>query len=313
MKALVLEAADQLVLRDIAEPVPGPDESLIKMEIAGIGGSETLALQNPGIRPLPNVMGHSVVGTNPDGVRVAVNPLSGCGSCGWCEREAAHLCDNWQMIGVHSHGALAEYVVVPDSAVEKVPGELSWEQASFIEPFANSISAWEKVSQDLGDGHVLVIGAGSLGLGIVACSAPDQSSDQILVVEPSAERMAAAEHLGGQTCHDTETRQFDVVFDTVGSVETRALALRLANKHARVVSMGFAAPVHDVAMNELIRNEHRLMGSFAYSHDQFKRAIDLASAVDSQFVTNLGWEQVGSVLRGFADQDHKIVRAALRP
>lgn len=312
VRALVLEAAGRLELQDTPDPIPGPGESLVTVHVAGIGGSETLGLRSPGIRPLPSVMGHSIAGTTADGSRVAVNPLLGCGCCRYCAMGSMQLCDDWNLIGVQRNGGLAEQVAVPDSALEGLPDNLSWEQTAFIEPFANSISAWDKVVPGVGD-RVLVIGAGGLGLGLVACAQQDTPDARIEFIEPSSQRTAAAEQMGGESSRDLDARRFDVVFDTVGSAESRTLALRLADKGARVVLLGFATPAHEVAMNELIRHEQRLIGSFAYSADQFKRAIELAARAHAQCVTNLDWQQVPDVLRDFDEGSYEIVRGALRP
>ena len=54
-------------------------ETLIKVELCSISGSEYMALANPGVRPLPHIMGHGITGTTPQAKRVAVCPLRGCG------------------------------------------------------------------------------------------------------------------------------------------------------------------------------------------------------------------------------------------
>ena len=62
MKGLVLLGPCELVPKDIDEPSPAAHEVVINVEITGMGGSESAAFQNPGIRPLPNIMGHSICG-----------------------------------------------------------------------------------------------------------------------------------------------------------------------------------------------------------------------------------------------------------
>lgn len=312
MKALVLEAANRLALREVEEPVPATGEEVISVSIAGLGGSETLALANPGIRPLPNIMGHGFAGTTSDGRRVAVNPLVSCDDCKYCHRDQRHLCDQWTLIGVQRNGGFAERVAVPTSSLVEIPEDMSWAQASFIEPFANSVGGWEKVFP-ASDASVLIIGAGGLGLGLVACANADDRERPVEVLEPSENRMKAVVDLGGVSCVDGETRRFDVVFDTVGSAGSRFLALRLADKGATIVALGFKAAVQEIPVNELIRHEHKMIGSFVYTADQFRTSLALAAQMNDQYVTELGWPEVHDALIKFQKGEFSIVKAALRP
>ena len=86
----------------------GPDEVVIDVAVAGIGGSEYLGYNNPGIRTLPNIMGHGFAGTTAEGRRVAVNPLRSCGTCAYCRQGLGQLCDDWHLIGVQSDGGFAQ-------------------------------------------------------------------------------------------------------------------------------------------------------------------------------------------------------------
>ena len=62
LRALLLEGERRLVLSEINSPEPNVGETLISVEIAGVGGSEYQGYNSPGIRPLPNIMGHGFAG-----------------------------------------------------------------------------------------------------------------------------------------------------------------------------------------------------------------------------------------------------------
>jgi NADPH:quinone reductase-like Zn-dependent oxidoreductase len=62
-----------MVVREISNPTPLDNQTIVTVVAAGIGGSEYLGFHNPGIRPLPNVMGHGIVGVIASGERVAVS------------------------------------------------------------------------------------------------------------------------------------------------------------------------------------------------------------------------------------------------
>lgn len=310
MKALVLEGSKQLNLRDVPGPVPASGDVLVSVAATGIGGSEYLGFANPGIRPLPNIMGHGFAGTV-EGRRVAVYPLSGCGHCCYCDDERVQLCPEWSLTGVHTSGGFAQQVAVPEGALVTLPDALSWEQSVFIEPFANAINAWAQSGAGA-DWAVAVLGAGGLGLGLVAC-ASEAGCKRVDVSDPAPSRQAVAQALGSRQLKGDAEGKFDVVFDTVGSVQTRNLAIQLTRKGGRCVFLGFAAPAQEVNFSELIRHEKTLIGSFVFSMAQFRQAVQLAQRCRSEWVTNLGFAEVEPLLSRFLEDDFSVVKAALRP
>ncbi|GAB5468627.1 MAG: 2,3-butanediol dehydrogenase [Rhodospirillales bacterium] len=311
MKALLLEGRDSLVLREVAAPAPGPGEVLLSVEAAGIGGSECQALADPGRRPLPQAMGHGIVGRDPQGRRVAVFPLRGCGDCAFCRADRQQLCDDWSLIGVQSDGGFQQQLAVPEAALEVLPEGMSWQAASFVEPFANAVAAWDRSLASAGD-RVAVLGAGGLGLGLVACAA-EADCRTVELAEPAPSRRAAAGRLGAMTSASALEGGFDVVFDTVGSEETRATAIDLTVKGGRCLFLGFATPRGEIDFSALIRQQKTLIGSFVYDRPQFRRAIALAARCPDDWVQGLGFDRVEPALRAFREGRFDPVKAALLP
>ena len=311
MKALVLEDRCALNLREIDAPVAGPGETLVRVEIAGIGGSEYLGFANPGIRSLPNIMGHSIAGTAPDGRRVAVNPLRGCGACAACSADLAQLCERWSLIGVQSDGGFAQAVAVPSETLVELPENLQWEQAAFVEPFANSVNAWEISGARSGD-RIAVIGAGGLGLGLTAC-ASEAGCETLAVCDLSPTRLQAAYDLGASYVGDALAGRYDIVFDTVGSADTRQAALEATCSGGHCIFLGFASALTEIDISAVIRQQKRLSGAFVYSARQFSRALGLARLCRPDWVRTLPFDGVAPLLEGYLSGDFSVVRAALRP
>ena len=70
MKALVYTKNNEVVYRDEPDPVPGPDEVLLKVEAVGICGSDMHAYHGHDPRRVPPlVLGHEVAGTITSGPR----------------------------------------------------------------------------------------------------------------------------------------------------------------------------------------------------------------------------------------------------
>ncbi len=311
MQALLLEDSLILRLRDFDDPVAGPGEVVVDVAVAGIGGSEYLGYRNPGLRPLPNIMGHGIAGVAPDGGRVAVNPLRGCGACAFCWRGQAQLCDSWSLIGVQSPGGFAQKLSVPEDSLVALPDSITWEQASFIEPFANAVNAWDLAQADP-SAAIAVLGAGSLGLGVVA-SASAAGCKIIQVSDNSAPRLAAAATLGAEAISKQMADTYDIVFDTVGSAESRQAAAALTAKGGRCIFMGFATPTSEIDFAELIRGQKQFIGAFVYSATQFERAIALAGKTQSSWVQNLSFTDVEPLLKRYLKNDFSTLKGALRP
>jgi threonine dehydrogenase-like Zn-dependent dehydrogenase len=119
MKALVYEGPRTMTIRQIAIPSVGEDEVLIRVERAGICGSELSGyLGYNSLRKPPLVMGHEFAGSieamGPratrfqSGDRVTANPLVSCGRCRDCVTGSANLCADRILVGAGRPGAFAE-------------------------------------------------------------------------------------------------------------------------------------------------------------------------------------------------------------
>lgn len=308
MKALLLEGSKNLSLKNIDSPKLSKGHVLVSVQATSIGGSEYLAYSDPGIRPLPNIMGHGFAGIA-NGRRVVINPVQGCNNCVYCHSDFHQLCDSWSLIGVQSDGGFAELVSVPEDSVVELPDYISWEQAVFVEPFANSLNAWEMSGATNGS-SIAIIGAGSLGLGLVA-SANKAGCIDVSISEPSRNRFAAANHLGAKNVDGNKL--YDIVFDTVGSTEARKTAIELCAKTGTIVLLGFASSLLEANAGQIIRAQKRIIGSFAYSYVQFKRSIALTKQVRSDWVKNISFQDVEGILNDYLNGDFSVIKAALRP
>ena len=300
-----------LALHDIEEPEAGDNTQLITVEAVSIGGSEYLGFNNPGIRPLPNIMGHGFTGTTAEGTRVAIYPLSGCGNCQYCSTNQEQLCDEWSLIGVQTDGGFAQKVLIPNEQLCELLEDISWEQSVFIEPFANSINAWE-ISEASENDSVAIVGAGGLGLGLVSL-AHKVGCKNIHVAELSPSRINATKILGATHTAKGLNTTYDIVFDTVGSMETRNQTISSAKKGGKCIFLGFETPELTINMSEIVRHQKDLKGSFVYSRSQFRKAIELAKSCDKDWVKNISFEEVEKILVGFIDGEFNHIKVALRP
>jgi L-gulonate 5-dehydrogenase len=124
MKAAFTVEPRRMEVRDVAEPVPGPDEALVRIDAVGLCGSDLhLYLGHHPYRVYPQTQGHELAGTivafgGPYegplkvGDRVAIEPLRPCGACYACRHGHPNCCTRLQVLGVHVPGGLAELYAV---------------------------------------------------------------------------------------------------------------------------------------------------------------------------------------------------------
>lgn len=280
MCALEFSEIGVVRLVDVSEPEAKDGEVIVEIDAAGVCGSDIHGIHGGFMRVPPLIMGHELTGTV-DGRRVAVNPLISCRECGLCRSGDDQLCRERRIIGIHVAGGFAERVAVPASSLVEVPADMSASAAALIEPLAVSLRGWRHGSATP-DSRVAILGAGSIGLGVLAAALIDHVA--VTVVDLSRARLATAERIGaGHVTTDLEG-EFDVIIDAVGAEAThRASVARLAPQ-GTAVWIGNVSDIAGFDAREIVRGEQVLRGSFAYSSTDFKDAAVLAQSVDTDWV-----------------------------
>lgn len=314
MQVLVWEALGQMRPQDSPDPTPKPGWMVLDVEAAGICGSEISSfLGKNELRRPPLVMGHEfsgvVIGTG-DGVspewmgkRVVVNPLVTCGVCRFCRSGDRQLCPERKIIGVDFPGGFAEQTAVPVSNCTVITDLL---RASLIEPFACGVRAVRRSGARVGD-TTLVFGAGMIGLSIIKLLRAGGAS-RCVAVDTVASRLRWAEQWGATDTVDGSTEDavaaakrlvpagFDCAIDAVGHSQTREQSLALVRRGGRAVFVGLHSDAVTLHGNALVRGESQILGSFAYSDDDFRSAVDLA---EGGFIeTAGGWLDVRPLAAG---------------
>ena len=291
MRALVYRGPFDVAVQEVAEPAARPGHVVVEVLAVGICGSDVTAYAGRmGTAHPGDVRGHEIAGrvcaaTPPDeawlGRRVAVNPLVGCGRCGFCAQEADNLCGAQATIGVQSPGGFAERVAVPVGQLVEVPDTVSDVAAATAEPLAQAVHDVRLGLRDGPAGSALVIGAGAIGFFVVQ-AARALGVASVSVLEPAGERRAAAEVLGAGPVFATPDQAaaalarapVDVAFDCVGSETTRAQALAWTRRGGTVVLVGLHADSTALPWRDVIRREITLRGSMASTPEDFRLAVD---------------------------------------
>jgi L-iditol 2-dehydrogenase len=294
MKALVLKEYNKLVYEDVPSPQPGPEEVLVAVEACGICGSDVHGLDgSTGRRRPPIIMGHeaagviSATGSNVTaweaGDRVTFDSTIYCGRCDYCRQGQVNLCDNRRVLGVscedyRQHGAFADYVLVPQHILYRLPEGLTFEQAALVEPFAIALHAVRRAPPTFND-TIVVVGAGMIGLALVQ-ALRRTGCGRLIVVDVAPERLALAKHLGANFTLDssstaslesllelTDGQGADAAYEAVGVATTVDLAIRCVRKGGHVTLVGNVTPRVELPLQAVVTRELTLYGSCASRGD----------------------------------------------
>jgi threonine dehydrogenase-like Zn-dependent dehydrogenase len=309
MRALVFTGPSVMELQDVPRPEAAAGDTVIDVRAAGICGSELHGFRSAGFRKPPLVMGHEFAGVTPDGRRVVVNPLVSCGKCDLCSRGAPQLCRHRELLGVHRPGGFAEAVAVPQSALHDLAPEMGWETAAMVEPLANAVHAYKHAAPQPGQ-RLAVIGAGTIGL--VCLLVARHNGLDVTSVDRSGTRLDVAARLGATACSPRLEGEFDVIIDAVGLTVTRSTSVELLAPGGTTVWLGLAEENSGFDGSGLVRGEKRVVGSFAYTPDDFAAALALAPWVDLGWTTAIALEDSQRQFMALADGADEPVKAVIR-
>jgi L-iditol 2-dehydrogenase len=179
-----------------------------------------------------------------------------------------HLCENVHSMGVHVDGAVAEYALVLETNVFRMPDRMTFEQGAFCEPLACAVRGVEIAQLQLGD-TALVLGAGGMGNLILQC-AQYAGATTIIVSEPIELRRERALENGATVVVDPKTEDVastlksvrrigaDVVFECAGNLALQASAIPMARKGGTVVLFGVSRQDGTIEINPFQVNENEL-------------------------------------------------------
>jgi L-iditol 2-dehydrogenase len=304
VRALVYLGPRRMELQEAPDPSPGPGEVVVATTAAAICGSDLHGFREASPRRIPPlVMGHEAVGSIGavgDGVdpalvgrRVVLKPILPCGRCEACRAGRTNICPNGRLVGREVSGGFGERFVVPVSGVSEISAEVPDDAATLVEPLANAVHVTTRAVRDGDD--VMVIGAGPIGAlmarmageaGAARVWATDRIPARLQLVRAQGARPLETEGAEEALREATGGRGVDVAIDAVGLEATWATALRAIRPGGRVEVVGLGAGAVTVDAFAVIGKEATITGSFAWTDDDFARALRL---VEAGAIETAGW------------------------
>ncbi|MDO6565169.1 alcohol dehydrogenase catalytic domain-containing protein [Amphritea sp. 1_MG-2023] len=324
MKALVYTANNEITHRDEPSPEAAPGDALVRIEAAGICGSDMHAYHGHDPRRVPPlVLGHEACGVvlngRYKGQRVVLNPLITCGECHDCMTGRTNLCHTRTAIGLARPGALAELTTIPEANLIPIPEDMNPVHAALAEPAATALHALalaERVtSRPLSEGRALVIGAGSIGL-LVALFLKSKGCRDIVLSDTNPLRLATAAETGCCQTHNPMKDQplddsgFELVIDAVGASMTRKASVAAVKPGGVLVHVGLLDSAGELDVRKITLFEISFIGAFSYTQVDMQAAV---KALYSGALGDLAWVETRRLDEGaqaFMDLDQGKTAAA---
>ena len=307
MQAAVYRGIDDVRCETIAVPEIGAGEVLVRIDTCGICGTDLKKIHS-GSHAAPRIFGHEMAGTIAGvgegvtefakGERVMAFHHIPCGVCFYCRKQTFAQCETYKKVGTTAGfaaagGGFAEYVRVMDWIVSsgglvKVPDDIPFEQAAFIEPVNTCFKAVRLLVLEADD-TVLVIGQGSIG--VILAALARRTGATVLTSDLYPERHAIAAQYGLDRSIDaredvaaearaaTDGRGADVALVAVGADALIGMAMEAVRPGGRV--MLFASTQHGTAVFDpaaVCMDEKTLMGSYSASVAIQQEGVDLVFA-----------------------------------
>ncbi len=321
-------------LEEIPTPPIGPGELLVRVEACGICGSDVMEWYRRDRVPL--VLGHEIGGQivavgdrverYQEGDRVSATHHVPCNTCHYCLSGHHTICDTLRQTNFDP-GGFAEYIRLPainvDRGVFLLPDEVSYEEATFVEPLA-CVLRGQRLAH-IQPGHsVLIIGSGiagllhvqlarALGAGRVIATDIDDYRLEVAQQFRADAAIHAKEDLPSRLRQVNQGRLADLVIVCTGATSALAQALQSVERGGTVL---FFAPTNPgvtipISINDLFwRNDITLTTSYAGSPADYTAALELIRArsvhIGEMITHRLGLAEAGLGFQLVADAQNSI-------
>ncbi len=290
---------DRLAFVEIADPLPTAGEVRLRMRAAAFNHLDRFTLEGiPGVpveRPhvlgsdgsgIVDQIGEGVSGLRP-GDRVLINPALWDGTCEFCRAGEEALCRNFRIVGEHTQGTAAPFLVVPRRNVHPLPDAWSFAQGAAAPlVFQTAWRALTTIGHVSQGERVAIVGAGG-GATTAAVQVAKLRGARVVVASRNRTKEERARALGADdfVAFDdehpldrvlwqwSEKRGVDVIFDSVGA-PTVARSLKAIGRAGRVIVIGATAgPTVEIDLRTLFWRQASIRGSTMANAREFEEVL----------------------------------------
>ena len=309
MKALVFTNKEKLNYQTMPSPIPKEEEELIKVNAAGICGSDMHAYHGHDERRLPPlILGHEISGVIENSKEnVVINPLVTCGKCYECQNGIEHLCQTRGLIGMSKpterHGGFAEYVSVPKKNLHYTNNADLISKLALTEPTAVSYHAIQLAIQhsirSLNKSKILIIGGGAIGL-LAGLILNNLGIENYTITDTNKKRLNVCKKAANCETELPDSKKikdnnYDIIIDAVGLEKTRHQSIACVKQGGLIIHIGLSEPSGNFNFRKATLQEIVFVGTYCYTDDDFKNSLNL---IQNNNLGNLSWLDFRSLKDG---------------
>ncbi|WP_109474057.1 zinc-binding dehydrogenase [Ornithinimicrobium cavernae] len=310
MRAVVWDGpGTPMTVEEVPVPRPGPGEALVRVAATGVCHTDLHVIKGEVAFPAPGVLGHEISGHVEElgegvsglavGDRVVGAFIMPCGTCHQCEAGRDDLCEPFfaqnrlrgnlfdgtsrltrgdgSRLSMYSMAGLAEYAVVPVTALTPLPDGLPLEESAVLGCAAfTAYGALARAGGELTGRSVAVVAVGGVGSSIIQF-ARHLGADPIIAVDVDDAKLEVARDLGATVTVNSTTTDareavleatggagVDLALEVIGRPETVELGLSLLREGGQLVVVGIAAGATTAAIpiTGMVRRGLTITGSF---------------------------------------------------
>ena len=299
MRAAVFRGLEAgMHVETVPRPGPGPGEALVEVAACGLCGTDLHYLLGEAAtaKTPPIVLGHEVSGVVKElgpgatgvavGDRVLVPPVLPCGTCRLCRSGRENICPRLRMVGNHTDGGFAEFLLAPARDLVPLPSELPLAESSVIaDALSTPFHAVVNRARIRPGEWVAIVGAGGLGTG--ALQFAKLAGAHVIAIDLNPERLDRARALGAVATLNPkevdvpkEVRKItnggaDVAMEVVGSPATFTTAISTIRRGGRLCVVGYSDQAAPLPLGRLMFFEEEIVGSLGCRPADFPAIIEL--------------------------------------
>ena len=325
MRAAVYRGPSQISLETVPIPTISAREILLRVHTCGVCGTDLKKIELGLVAP-PRIFGHEIAGTivktGPEvhlfqvGDRVTIHHHVPCRDCFYCRKNLFSQCETYRRTGTTAGfepagGGFAEYVRVMDWIVDegtvKIPDDVSFEEASFLEPLNTCLKALETAGLER-DEVVVIYGQGPVGL-LMMQSALCEGA-RVVGLDFLENRLKIARELGALEVLNpdrddvrssivklTDGRGADLAIVAAASPRAIEDAQSITRRGGRVLLFAQTVPGETIPVDasRICVEEKKLIGSYSASielqekaaHLIFSRKVNVSRLISHRFALEL--------------------------
>lgn len=334
MKTLVCEEPGKFLFKESAYPESRKGYSIIRIKKIGICGTDIHAFG--GTQPYfnyPRVLGHEIAAEFVEGDvqgfskgdKCSFIPYIPCKKCIACRNGKTNCCTDIKVCGVHIDGAMSEYYSAPSDLLLHGDG-LSDDELALVEPLAIALHGINRAAVKEHE-FVLVMGAGPIGLGLVAFA--KIKGAKVIVMDIRDDRLQFskeklnADHLINARSADaaeqvkkiTENDMCTVVIDATGNLGAINNGIKFLAHGGRYVLVGLQKEAFSFSHPEFHKRETTLMSSRNAVKEEFEeviRVIKNKKLDPAVFITHrIAFDDVKEKFDFICDPQNSVVKALI--